>query len=152
MLRYEDFIIESSTKGMQLYYSDQFRNILKFIYKKYNGTAERVAGVLLLQETGGQSNYPYSLIDITEKNDKVSFVQANRYLKSHPDGERPDKTNKYWSEGRTPEYSIGKFAQMVMKNVDKEVPGAELELFVNAYRTEYDLAQRLRRGISRVVL
>lgn len=142
MLRYEDFIIESSAKGMQLYYSDQFRNILKFIYKKYNGTAERVAGVLLLQETGGQSNYPYSLIDITEKNDKVSFVQANRYLKAHPDGERPDKTNKYWSEGRTPEYAIGKFAQMVMKNVDKEVPGAELELFVNAYRTEYDLAQK----------
>jgi hypothetical protein len=142
MLRYEDFIIESSAKGMQLYYSDQFRNILKFIYKKYNGTPERVAGVLLLQETGGQSNYPYSLIDITEKNDKVSFVQTNRYLKAHPDGERPDKTNKYWSEGRTPEYAIGKFAQMVMKNVDKEVPGAELELFVNAYRTEYDLAQK----------
>jgi hypothetical protein len=142
MLRYEDFIIESSTKGMQLYYSDQFRNILKFIYEKYNGTAERVAGVLILQETGGQSKYPYSLIDITDKNDKVSFVQANRYLKVHPDGERPDKTNKYWSEGRTPEYAIGKFAQMVMKNVDKEVPGAELELFVNAYRTEYDLAQK----------
>ena len=142
MLKYEDFIIEGAAKGIQLYYSDKFRNILQFIYKKYNGTAERVAGVLLLQETGGQSNYPYSLIDITEKNDKVSFVQANRYLKVHPDGERPDKTNKYWSEGRTPEYAIGKFAQMVMKNVDKEVPGAELELFVNAYRTEYDLAQK----------
>ena len=142
MLRYEDFILESVAKGMQLYYSDELRNILKAIHAKYDGTAERIAGVLILQESGGQSNYPYSLIDITEKNDKVSFVQANRYLKLHPDGEKPEKDNGFWKNGRTLEYSIGKFAQMVMKNVLKEVPGAQLEEFVNAYRTEYDLAQK----------
>ena len=142
MLRYEEFLLENTGKGMQLFYSDDFREILKSIYSKYDGIAERIAGVLILQESGGQSNYAYSLIDVTDKNDKISFVQANRYLRAHPDGERPDKDNGFWKNGRTPECAIGKFAQMVMKNVMKEVPGAELEVFVDAYRVEYDLAQK----------
>lgn len=141
MLRYEDFILESG-KEMALYYSDEFRNILKAIYAKYEGAPERIASVLILQESGGQRNYVYSLIDVTEKNDKISFVQANRYLKEFPDGERPDSDNKFWKNGRTLEYSVGKFAQTVMKNVLKEVPGAQIEEFVNAYRTEYDLARK----------
>jgi hypothetical protein len=141
MLNYEDFLLEN-VKGMRLFYSTKFREIIKTIYAKCDGPAERIAGVLILQEDRGFSNYPYSLIDITDKNDKVSFVQANRYLKDYPDGDKPDDDNKYWTNGRTLEYAVGKFAQMVMKNVDKPVPGAELELFVNAYRTQYDLAQK----------
>lgn len=150
MLRYDDFMLESA-KGMRLFYSEDFRNILKKIYAKYDGVAERIAGILILQEDGGQSNYPYSLIDVTEKNDMISFVQANRYLKDFPEGDRPDKVNKYWKNGRTPEYSIGKFAQFVMRNVDKEVPGAQLEEFVNAYRAQYDLAQKAEASTFELV-
>ena len=71
---YIEFILENKEE-FQLYYSDEFRDILEKISSDY------VADLLLNAESVLGVQDVYTLIDITDKNDKISLIQANRIQK-----------------------------------------------------------------------
>jgi hypothetical protein len=103
--KYLDFIFESvAKKEMRLYYSDDFRNMLKKIQVKSS-----VAQALLLSEGSNQMLDIYTLIDITEKNDTISLIQVNRITRANPDlGETlpynirdKKRGSEFWTKART---------------------------------------------------
>ena len=78
---YLDFIFEAVAKQkMRLYFSEDFRNILKRIESK-----SIIAQALLTSEDSNQMIDIYTLIDITEKNDTISLIQVNRILRGNPE-------------------------------------------------------------------
>lgn len=159
LFSYQDFLLESVIKKtMPLYYSEEFRNILvKMSYK--SGYAD----FLLNAEDSNQVDDIYTLIDITDKNDTISFIQVNRIIRGLPDSpdsyqkieKEEDKevyhlkrnvTNKseseFWSKGRT-EIGFGRWVRRVMTELHKSsIPDSELEKFVNLYKSSYDLIKK----------
>lgn len=84
LYRYFDFICESTGRNeMRLHYSKEFRDLLTKISKNINWVK-----LLLAAEDSNQISDTYTLIDVTDKNDTISFIQANRILRSNPDLEK----------------------------------------------------------------
>ncbi len=145
---YFDFIFESvSKKTMRLHYSEEFRKLLSRLSKK-NGMAQ----MLLLAEDSNQVSDIYTLIDVTEKNDTISFIQVNRILRSqsdmktYPDSDvyflprsiTNDKSNEFWKRGRT-EITIGRWVRRIVTDVYKSsISDADVEKFVNQYKSTFD--------------
>ena len=145
---YFDFIFESvAKKTMRLHYSEEFRSLLSRISKK-NGMAQ----LLLLAEDSNQVSDIYTLIDVTEKNDTISFIQVNRILRGTPDIKTysnsdvyflprsitNDKSNEFWKRGRT-EITIGRWLRRIVVDVYKSsVSDADIEKFVNQYKSAFD--------------
>ena len=151
LFNYFDFLFEGTEAPkeiakMKIYYSDKFRDLLSKISSnksKDNETARIVAEYLLAGEDSNQALDIYTLIDITDKNDKISFVQVNRIAR---DTNLKDLTGfkvgpdyKFWKDGRTPEYGIGRWARHIFVDVQKtSLEDSKLELFVNAYKSVFD--------------
>ncbi len=145
---YFDFIFESvSKKTMRLHYSEEFRKLLSRLSKK-NGMAQ----LLLLAEDSNQVSDIYTLIDVTEKNDTISFIQVNRILRSqsdmktYPDSDvyflprsiTNDKSNEFWKRGRT-EITTGRWVRRIVTDVYKSsISDADVEKFVNQYKSTFD--------------
>jgi hypothetical protein len=139
---YLDFIFESVAKQeMRLYYSDDFRNMLRKIQPKSS-----IAQALLSSEDSNQMLDIYTLIDITDKNDTISLVQVNRITRGNPDlGETlpynirdKKRGSDFWSKART-EMKIGRWTTRVFTEVHKsELPASKIEEFVNLYKSAID--------------
>ena len=141
---YLDFIFESVAKNeMMIYYSEDFRNILKRVSDKSS-----IAQALISAEESNQATDIYTLIDITEKNDTISLIQVNRIVRELP--EFKDKTrlpysihiknrgSKFWNTGRT-EMKIGRWVKRLLTEVHKaSVPDSKIEEFVNIYKSIVD--------------
>ena len=141
---YLDFIFESVAKNeMMIYYSEDFRNMLKRISDKSS-----IAQALISAEESNQVTDIYTLIDITEKNDTISLIQVNRIVRELP--EFKDKTrlpynihiknrgSKFWNTGRT-EMKIGRWVKRLLNEVHKSsVPDSKIEEFVNIYKSIVD--------------
>ena len=152
LFNYFDFLFEGAESPreiakMKIYYSDKFRDLLTKIAsnKSDEGWAPRlVAEFLLAGEDSNQALDIYTLIDTTDKNDKISFVQVNRIAR---DSGLKDITSlkvgsdsKFWREGRTPEYGIGRWVRHIFVDVQKStLNDSQLEQFVNAYKSTFDI-------------
>lgn len=142
--RYDEFIKEAKTQGkMMIFYSNEFREILLNIvkYQKDNQTAR----FLLAAEESNQALDTYTLIDKTDKNDMISYVQTSRlqreYNLNSDDMElyKVTNTDKFWKQGRTPYYSIGRWVRHIYADVHgSPIENTQLENFVNAYKFTYD--------------
>ena len=119
---YLNFIFESVTKQeMRLYFSDEFRNILRRIQDKSS-----IAQALLSSEDSNQILDIYTLIDITEKNDTISLIQVNRITRGNPElGETlpynirdKKRGSEFWTKART-EIGIGRWARRIFIEVHK---------------------------------
>jgi hypothetical protein len=146
--RYLEFILESVSKNeMRLHYSDEFRNLLTKISNKIDWVK-----LLLAAEDSNQISDIYTLIDITDKNDTISFIQVNRILRAEPETVKyPDsdvyflprkitnvKSNEFWNRGRT-EMSIGRWVRRVIFDLHKSsISDSEIEKFVNQYKSSFD--------------
>ena len=151
LFNYFDFLFEGNESPreiakMKIYYSDRFRDLLTKIASNKstdNETPRMVAEFLLSGEDSNQALDIYTLIDITDKNDKISFVQVNRIAR---DTGLKDLTSfkvgsdyKFWREGRTPEYGIGRWVRHIFVDVQKStLNDTQLEQFVNAYKSTFD--------------
>lgn len=151
LFNYFDFLYEGSEAPkeiakMKIYYSDRFRDLLTKIASNKstdNETPRMVAEFLLAGEDSNQALDIYTLIDTTDKNDKISFVQVNRIAR---DTNLKDLTSfkvgsdyKFWREGRTPEYGIGRWVRHIFVDVQKStLNDTQLEQFVNAYKSTFD--------------
>ena len=147
LFNYFDFLFESDNSGkMRIFYSDQFRSLLKKISDNKstdNETARVISEQLLSSEAKKDILDTYTLIDITDKNDKISYVQTNRILRDSGlkdiSGLQPRPDYKFWRQGRTPEFGIGRWVRRVFTDVIKSpLTDPQIELFVNAYKSVYD--------------
>ena len=139
---YIDFIFEAVAKQeMRLYFSDEFRNILKRVQDKSS-----IAQALLSSENSNQMIDIYTLIDITEKNDTISLIQVNRITRGNPDlGETlpynirdKKKGSEFWTKART-EIGIGRWTRRIFTEVHKStVLDSKIEEFVNLYKAAID--------------
>lgn len=165
--RYQDFLSEAAAKPgkMMIFYSDGFREILTSI-ARFSGKGTEVARFLLMAEESNQALDTYTLIDKTDKNDMISYVQTSRFYREYPDGSLPAnladidtkspygylvKTSKFWKEGRTPHYGIGRWVRHVYADVyGTPIENAHLEEFVNAYKSTYDKLANVTEGFELV--
>jgi hypothetical protein len=151
LFNYFDFLLEGAEvpreiAKMKIYYSDRFRDLLSKIASnksKDNETARMIAEYLLAGEDSNQALDIYTLIDITEKNDKISFVQVNRIARDtglkNLTAFKVGPDYKFWKDGRTPEYGIGRWVRHIFVDVQKTtLEDTKLELFVNAYKSVFD--------------
>lgn len=139
---YLDFIFESIAKQeMRLYYSDEFRNILRRIQDKSS-----IAVALLGSEDSNQILDVYTLIDITEKNDTISLIQVNRIKRGNPDlGETlpynirdKKRGSEFWTKART-EIAVGRWVRRIFTEVHKStILDSKIEEFVNLYKSIID--------------
>lgn len=143
VFNYFEFLFESSGGKMRIFYSDQFRSLLKKISSQDNETARVISEQLLSSESKKDILDTYTLIDITDKNDKISYVQTNRILRDTGlkdiSSFQPGSHYKFWREGRTPEFAVGRWVRRVFSDVLKApLTDPQIELFVNAYKSVYD--------------
>jgi hypothetical protein len=141
---YLDYILETvKSNTSQLYYSEKFRSLLKKIENK-----SEVAKLLLLSERSNQVLTQYTLIDITNKNDTISFVQVNRILRKYPEMEIDRELftkgayiempgTEFWNESRT-EMNIGRWSRRTFSEAGKSIPDSDIEKFVNLYKATFD--------------
>jgi hypothetical protein len=139
---YLDFIFEAVAKQeMRLYFSDEFRNILKRIQDKSS-----IAQALLGSEDSNQILDIYTLIDITEKNDTISLIQVNRITRGNPElGETlpynirdKKRGSEFWTKART-DIGIGRWVRRIFIEVHKStILESKIEEFVNLYKAAID--------------
>ena len=140
--KYLDFISENTKSGkMMIFYSDAFRELLTNI--AMGDSAGNVARILLQVEDNDDSKDTYTLIDKTDKNDMISYVQTSRFYREYPDTDlekfKDVKGNKFWKNGRTPHYGIGRWVRHIFNDVRQTpIKNEDLENFVNAYKSTYD--------------
>lgn len=143
--RYLDFISEGASSGkMMIFYSDDLREIFTHIAMS-ESTAKNVARVLLEVEDNNDTKDTYTLIDKTDKNDMISYVQTSRFYREYPESDLEKqrgpfiKNSKFWTSGRTPNYGIGRWVRHIFKDVRQTpIKNEDLESFVNAYKSTYD--------------
>lgn len=159
MLNYSEFILENKEE-FRLYYSLKFRTILERIKSNNNN---KIANLLLKAENNNIYRGKFTLIDVTDKNNFISFIQTNRILRKNPDlnsdlreqGILPtdihlnNKGNEFWETGRT-EMAIGRwtrkvFTDILQKSLSSTVlNNSELEEFVNQYKATYDYFNNIK--------
>lgn len=143
---YLDFIFEAITKKeMRLYYSDDFKNMLR-------GINNSISQALLASEDTNQMVDIYTLVDITDKNDTISLIQVSRLFRGDQEnftqigGEsrlpyniRNKKSgSEFWTKGRT-EMKIGRWVKRIFTEVHKStISDSEIENFVNLYKSKID--------------
>ena len=77
MLKYSDFILEKTKLESQYFYSVRFRQFLTDIFKSKKPGSD-IAEFLLHAESSNQVSDDITFIDMTDFNDKISFIQLNR--------------------------------------------------------------------------
>ena len=139
---YLDFIFEAVAKQeMRLYFSDDFRSMLRRIQDKSS-----IAQALLNSEDSNQILDIYTLIDITEKNDTISLIQVNRITRGNPElGETlpynirdKKRGSEFWTKART-DIGVGRWVRRIFTEVHKStVLDSKIEEFVNLYKSAID--------------
>jgi hypothetical protein len=96
-------------------------------------------------EDNNDTKDTYTLIDKTDKNDMISYVQTSRFYREYPHSDLEKqrgpfiKNSKFWTSGRTPNYGIGRWVRHIFNDVRQTpIKNEDLENFVNAYKSTYD--------------
>lgn len=154
LLNYFDFIIENADV-FRLYYSKSFKDILYRIRDNFDNSSDEysIAQFLISAENSDQLVDKFTLIDVTDKNDTISFIQANRIIRKFPyltDGVltydiKYDLNSEFWKSSLRTNISIGKWTRRIVKDVYKTTRynNVMLEKFVNAYKSTFDLVNKI---------
>lgn len=141
MKRFLEFINENKNT-MRLYYSDKLRTLLTKISNGNSENAKKTASFLLLAEDSNQMEDKYTLVDVTDKNDYISYIQVNRILKDFPGkDDRIEDDSKFWTDEKIrTKHKIGKWVTHIYKDVYKttDFTPSQIEEFSNAYKATYD--------------
>jgi hypothetical protein len=142
---------------MPIHYSDEFRNILYDIKDSYdkNSIESELAFLLISCEHNTEALDKYTLIDITDMNNKITFIQTDRIIKKFPDLYKNrseddihfvpgailnNKSGEFWNSSIRTEVGVGKWSRRVIKEVrgEKQYVDSDIEKFVNAYKYSHD--------------
>lgn len=152
-----EYIFESESKlSLPIYYSKRLREfILKIEISSKDLDVSRLASAIRLSEYSNQMSSDITLIDMTDKNDMLSFIQVNRVKRkyddpySHPNPENfgdlkswveyvwHDTKNSLWNDQRG-EVKVGKFSKKIFKDNNISVTDSAIEKFSNAYKATFD--------------
>ena len=147
---YTLFLETLSKKTIPYYYSNRFRDVLL----KLSNAGNVISQMLLDSENSNQVSDDITLIDLTDKEDMVSFIQLNRmerfregeekeidildYVKSvwtnHVRNSETELEHRGWKEQRT-EIGIGRFVNRVFQKAKITPNPSDVEKFVNSYKT-----------------
>lgn len=154
LMSFLEYLFESESKlVLPIYFSERFR---KFLHKiettSKDKEVSRLASALRFSEDSNQMNSDITFIDMTNKNDMLSFIQVNRIKSKYDDtGLRtglgledwtkliwrnyPEQT--LWTNGRS-EVKVGKFCRKIFKDNNISTSDATIEKFSNAYKATFD--------------
>ena len=152
-----EYIFESNVNAVRIFYSKRLREFLFKIEKTSKDTdVTRLASALRHAENSNQVSLDITLIDLTDKNDMVSFIQSNRVRRKFDDKNtipKPDNfdnfdeylkfigtvdtENSSWKEQRG-EVGIGKYARKVFKDAGIGLADTSLEKFINVFKATFD--------------
>jgi hypothetical protein len=152
-----EYIFEANVNAVRIFYSKRLREFLYSIEKNSKDTdVARLASALRHAENSNQVSLDITFIDLTDRNDMVSFIQANRIKRkfadknSHPNPDNFDNFDEYltfigtvdpgntlWREQRG-EVGIGKYARKVFKESGIGLSDTSLEKFVNVFKSTFD--------------
>ena len=157
MLSFLEFILESTKMKVQYFYSVRFRQFLTEIVKSKKPGSE-VANFILHAEQSNQIEDDITFIDMTDSNDKVSFIQLNRVKRMYDiqkkeieeqgkyvffsfeqwvEGKALSEESSPWKNQRTDLY-IGRFVNRVSEKANQKLDPTEIERFVNTYKAKFD--------------
>jgi hypothetical protein len=162
-----EYIFESESKlSLPIYYSKRLK---EFIYKiemsSKDPDVSKLANAIRFSEDSNQMSSDITLIDMTDKNDMLSFIQVNRVKRKYDDLNKinPDLNsdfkswvksawkynylgrsiiytepfNSLWKDQRS-EVKVGKFSKKIFKDNNISVTDAAIEKFSNAYKATFD--------------
>jgi len=153
-----EYIFESESKlTLPIYYSKRLKEFIhKIEISSKDPDVSRLASAIRLSEYSNQMSSDITLIDMTDKNDMLSFIQVNRVKrkyddsKSHPTPEnfddlkswveyiwQHDTKNLLWNDQRG-EIKVGKFSKKIFKDNNIGVSDSSIEKFTNAYKATFD--------------
>lgn len=143
--KYLDFLLEKNTLGkLRIYYSDKLREMFKEIKFRDPGN---IVSILLNIENKDEYLDSYTLVDVTDKNDTISFIQVNRIIRGEGwtedhstelDSSILDKDNDYWKKART-SVGLGRWATRVISEVyNKIILPSDVSRLVDFYRSVFD--------------
>lgn len=142
--KYTEFLTENNNNTLAIYYSIKFRATLNRLRDSNSLNTRKVALVLLETEDRENKQDKYSLIDITDSNDKISLIQVGRIDKYFPNFTEDDieeiiePDSELWTNSRI-EFKLGKWVKRIYEIVNKTtIDNSVLEEFVNSYKADYD--------------
>jgi hypothetical protein len=172
LLKYFDFILESSNSG-RIVYSSEFRVLLKMVSDKTSISSSNSLNIAkLLLDIENKSEDTYTLIDLTDKNDVISMISISRinrsietdhdissFISSIPQDLRTNYIisnaynkgtanwiDKLWSNQRT-DVKIGRYAKRVLTSIANQtitIKDSDIEIFVNLYKSSFDYSKGLK--------
>ena len=165
-----EYIFENiDSKYVTIYFSKRLQDFLYNIEKSSTDpNIVRLVNSIRMVDGSNQMSSDITLIDLTEKNDMLSFIQANRIRRkySEPDASprvdnfgnfedwlgyiaKVDTTHKLWKEQRG-EVSIGKFTRKIFKDNGFTLSDPILEKFVNNFKACFDFERNLEQKMQLV--
>jgi len=167
-----EYIFESESKlSLPIYYSKKLRDFLYKIEKTSKDLdVARLASAIRHSENSNQMSSDVTLINMTDKNDMLSFIQVNRVKRkyddsnSHPKPENFDDLkswveyiwqhddlykNQLWTDQRG-EIKVGKFSKKIFKDNNISVSDSAIEKFTNAYKAAFDFDFNLEQKMDLV--
>lgn len=129
---FEDLVIESgislilegkltaSQEFLERLQSMRDNNIAKFLYDKFS------------EEEVVEKDLPQNIIDVTDKEDTITFMSDKAFNKS---GEDIEDQKIFKLKGRS-ETRVGRFAKALCNELGKKVSDKEIEEFVNIYKSK----------------
>lgn len=157
-----EFIFESESSGVtRIYYSNKFRDFLSLIERTSKDIdVTRLATALRHCENLDSMSLDVTLIDLTNQNDMISYIQVNRIRRKYQslDGDgrggfdnfdewlsfiaTQDEKNALWTQQRG-QVKIGKFVKKVFKDNGHNVVDSVVEKFGNFFKATYDFGHNL---------
>jgi hypothetical protein len=165
-----EYIFESESKTkLKLYYSKRFREFLSKIERTAKDQdVERLASAIRHSENSNQMYSDITFIDMTDKNDMLSFIQVNRVRRKYDDpNSKPtpenfddfeswiehiwnyDSMNSLWKDQRG-EVKVGKFTKKIFKDNNIGVSDVTIEKFINIYKATFDFDFNLDQKLELV--
>jgi len=147
-LFYEGFLDKIIKNEIPYLYSERLRSVLLAMSKNGSDIAQEL---LYSENSSSRAVDDITLIDITDSEDKISFIQLNRvsrfrdsdvdkkddllqYIKSIWSSTKGDLNNKCWNQQRT-EITVGRFVSRVLLKSKITVSDKNIEIFVNSYKS-----------------
>jgi len=152
LLSFYDFIFESEGKlEVTIYYSQRLKNLLNDLRSSKDYDINLISNTLFSLSLDVVES-DITLIDSTDKNNYLSFLQVNRAYRKWEQSPDKDKVefNKWlhwhysnfnstlWKEQRS-EIRIGVIVKKLLSLTKINITDVQLEKFVNAYKSSFDL-------------
>lgn len=146
-----EFISESNKLGLPYFFS---RKLSDFLFDLIKNTEDKDVKDMIYhimdQESKKTIQSNFTFIDMSTKNDTISFIQSNRIFQMYKDlsikgdfddwidQEKLKGNSLIWESSSRSEARIGKTFRKIISDGNKKFPDSTIEKFVNLYKSNFD--------------